>query len=247
MSEALKVFNFGKSEVRVVMVGGEPWWVAKDVCDVLEIKNNRDALSRLDEDEKGVVLTDTPGGEQKMSIVNEPGLYTLILASRKKEAKAFKRWITHEVIPSIRKTGQYTVKADPVDKTKEMRAEAMLRNARVREAKALEGLAAKFRDILNPDAIHSLIAYSANAITGKQILALPEIEKTYTATEIAQELGVSANKVGRVANQYGLKTDEYGIQVLDKSPHSSKQVPSFRYNEAGRQEVIRRFKETMPD
>ncbi len=123
----------------------------------------------------------------------------------------------------------------PIDETKRVRAEAMLRNARVREAKALEDLATKFRDILNPDAIHSLIAYSANAITGKQILALPEIEKTYTASEIAQELGVSANKVGRVANQHGLKTDAFGVQVLDKSPYSSKQVPSFRYNEAGRQ------------
>nr|WP_276561612.1 Bro-N domain-containing protein [Bacillus sonorensis] len=86
---------------------GEPWFVAKDVCDVLEIKNNRDALSRLDDDEKGVALTDTLGGTQELTVVNEPGLYSLILRSRKPEAKQFKRWITHGVIPTIRKTGGY--------------------------------------------------------------------------------------------------------------------------------------------
>lgn len=86
---------------------GEPWFVAADVCRALEIKNNRDALSRLDQDEKGVALIDTPGGKQELTIVNEAGLYSLVLGSRKPEAKAFKRWITHEVIPTIRKTGGY--------------------------------------------------------------------------------------------------------------------------------------------
>lgn len=104
----LQVFNnkeFG--QVRVLEKDGQPWFIAKDVCKCLEIKNSRDAVSRLDEDEKDVVLTDTPGGNQKLQVVNEYGLYTLILSSRKPEAKKFKRWITHEVIPSIRKYGAY--------------------------------------------------------------------------------------------------------------------------------------------
>lgn len=84
---------------------GEPWFVAADVCRALGIGNSRDATARLDDDEKGVVSTDTLGGKQELTIVNEPGLYALVLSSRKPEAKAFKRWITHEVIPSIRKTG----------------------------------------------------------------------------------------------------------------------------------------------
>lgn len=100
--------DFG--QVRTITRDGEPWFVAADVCRALEIKNNRDALAKLDSDEKGVALTDTPGGAQKMTIVNEPGLYSLVLGSRKPEAKAFKRWITHEVIPAIRKTGQYSTK-----------------------------------------------------------------------------------------------------------------------------------------
>lgn len=91
---------------------GEPMFVAKDICAALEIKNSRDALARLDDDEKGVVLTDTPGGEQQMQAVNEAGLYVLVLGSRKPEAKAFKRWVTHEVLPAIRRDGGYMAARD---------------------------------------------------------------------------------------------------------------------------------------
>ena len=91
----------------MVDVNGEPWFVAKDVCECLDIGNSRDAVAALDEDEKGVDSIDTPGGAQEMSIISEAGLYSLILRSRKPEAKAFKRWITHEVLPAIRKTGGY--------------------------------------------------------------------------------------------------------------------------------------------
>ncbi len=104
----LQVFSspeFGK--VRAIERNGEPWFVAADVCKALEISDTWNALQRLDDDEKGTCSISTPGGEQKMNIINEPGLYTLVLGSRKSEAKAFKRWITHEVIPSIRKHGAY--------------------------------------------------------------------------------------------------------------------------------------------
>lgn len=104
----LKVFShdtFG--EVRTIMKEGEPWFVATDVCRALELDKTWNALQRLDVDEKGTTSISTPGGQQEMSIVNEPGLYSLVLGSRKPEAKAFKRWITHEVIPSIRKHGAY--------------------------------------------------------------------------------------------------------------------------------------------
>ncbi|MEK4452859.1 MULTISPECIES: phage antirepressor KilAC domain-containing protein [unclassified Paenibacillus] len=103
----LQTFDFSGMAVRVVSKDGTPWWVARDVCSVLEISNNRDALSRLDDDEKGVVSTDTLGGKQDLMAVNEPGLFSLILGSRKPEAKRFKRWVTHEVLPAIRKTGMY--------------------------------------------------------------------------------------------------------------------------------------------
>lgn len=109
MSEAIQKFLFANAnEVRVVMRNNEPWFVAKDVCNILEIKNSRDTLNKcLDEDERGVDIIYTPGGNQEMTIVSEAGLYSLILRSRKPEAKAFKRWVTHEVLPSIRKHGVY--------------------------------------------------------------------------------------------------------------------------------------------
>ena len=97
--------HFG--QVRVVMRDGEPWFIAADVCRALEVDNNRQAVSRLDEDEKGVILNDTNRGKRSMAVVSEPGLYALVLGSRKPEAQSFRRWITHEVLPAIRQEGAY--------------------------------------------------------------------------------------------------------------------------------------------
>ena len=108
MNQQLAPFDFEGRPVRVVTDSqGEPWFVAADVLATIGL--DRKALERLDEDEKGVSSIHTPGGGQEMTTVNEPGLYTLVLGSRKAEAKRFKRWVTHEVLPSIRKTGSYAV------------------------------------------------------------------------------------------------------------------------------------------
>ncbi|QYK61799.1 phage antirepressor [Paenibacillus sp. S25] len=113
----LKPFMYGSSQVRTLTVSNEPWFVAKDVCDVLEVGNPSQSLSRLDEDEKNtIILNEGNRGNPSVAIVNEPGLYTLILGSRKPEAKQFKRWITHEVIPSIRKHGAY-MSPEAIEKT----------------------------------------------------------------------------------------------------------------------------------
>ena len=102
--------------VRAVTLEGEPWFVAADVCRALGLGNSSDAIRKLDADEKdGVDLIDPIGRKQNTAIINEPGLYTLVLGSRKPEAKAFKRWITHEVIPAIRKTGGYIAGQETMD------------------------------------------------------------------------------------------------------------------------------------
>ncbi len=107
-SRALRIFSFKEQDVRVVEVNGEPWWVAKDVCDVLGYENSRKALAdHIDEDEKGVTKCYTLGGSQEMNIISESGLYTLILRSNKAEARPFRRWVTHEVLPSLRRNGFY--------------------------------------------------------------------------------------------------------------------------------------------
>lgn len=105
----LKIFSSEKfGTVRTVIKGNEPWFVAADVCKALDIGNSTMALSRLDDDEKALIsIEGISRGNDTANIVNEPGLYSLVLGSRKPEAKEFKRWITHEVIPSIRKTGMY--------------------------------------------------------------------------------------------------------------------------------------------
>jgi len=109
----LQLFNYGPQAVRTLMVEGEPAFIARDLCAVLDIRNTNDAISALDDDEKGVAITDTLGGAQSMAYVTEAGMYSLVLRSRKPEAKAFKRWITHEVLPAIRKNGSFGVPATP--------------------------------------------------------------------------------------------------------------------------------------
>ena len=105
----IAIFCYKSMPVRTVEVDGDTWFVAKDVCDILELANSRMAVQELDEDEKGVSKTDTPGGVQEMTIISEAGLYTLLMRSNKPEAKPFRRWVTHEVLPSIRKTGSYSI------------------------------------------------------------------------------------------------------------------------------------------
>lgn len=108
MSNYLTVFNFKGRDTRIVKdENNNPWWIAKDVCEILKISKHRDAVQKLDDDERGSLKVDTLGGPQEMITVNEPGLYRLIMRSNKPEAKQFQRWLTHEVLPEIRKTGSY--------------------------------------------------------------------------------------------------------------------------------------------
>ena len=105
---SLSFFEFGQSPVRVVTRDGEPWFLAKDVCRILEISNVGQALTRLDEDEKSsIILNDGTPGNPNTAIVSESGMYALVLGSRKAEAKAFRKWVTATVLPEIRRTGSY--------------------------------------------------------------------------------------------------------------------------------------------
>lgn len=125
----LQVFNFNEKEstpIRVQVINKEPWFVAKDVCRVLGVANHKDAVSRLDDDERhGVGITDPLGRSQKVIAINESGLYHLIFQSRKPEAKKFRRWVTSEVLPTLRKTGKYELKSRrrvlPRDRGEDMR------------------------------------------------------------------------------------------------------------------------------
>ena len=117
MKNEIQVFNYqGINQVRVIeQEDGALWFVAKDVCDVLGLVNARDAIKSLDEDERGMSEISTPsnGGYSKVNIISESGLYTLIMRSNKPEAKQFRKWVTSEVLPTIRKTGKYELPQAP--------------------------------------------------------------------------------------------------------------------------------------
>ncbi|MDR0615191.1 MAG: Bro-N domain-containing protein [Synergistaceae bacterium] len=247
--DALQVFSFEEKQIRVVPKDGQPWWVAKDVCDVLEHSNSRKAIELLDDDEKGVSKVYTPGGMQDMSVINESGLYALIIRSNKPEAKKFRKWVTSEVLPSIRRGGGYSAPGSPSDIERKkadaqlQRANAMLNNSKLRIAKFVRETVKDVWEYLSPEARQSYSAYVSETATGQPgLIPLPVVEKSYTASELAAEFGVSAWKIGHAANGNGLKAPEYGFEVLDKARGHGKQVSVFRHNEAGRAKLARLFR-----
>ena len=120
-------FAFGDNLVRSMTdENGNPWFVAKDVCKVLGLEKYRDAVARLDEDERGSVIVDTLGGPQEMTTISESGLYALVFRSRKPEAKAFSKWVRSEVLPTLRKTGSYIMPGAGKDSRRTMRNSLLL-------------------------------------------------------------------------------------------------------------------------
>lgn len=122
-------FTYEDTSVRVLDRNGEPWFVLADLCRVLGTKNSRDVATRLDDDVKGVDLIDTPGGRQSMTVVSEPGMYDVVVRSDSPAAKPFRRWVTHEVLPQIRRTGGYSTQPAPQLTGKELLAAAVLEAA----------------------------------------------------------------------------------------------------------------------
>lgn len=231
----LQTFTYNSAQVRTIEQNGEPWFVAKDVCEILSISKYRDAIARLDEDERGSVRVDTLGGEQEMAAVNESGLYTLILRSDKPEAKPFRKWVTAEVLPSIRKTGAYSTKDKPSKalEIKERNSRVRLSNQFLKLSK-VETLSAEYKNIL--------VSKAAEALTGVELLPLPKSQqKMYSAGEIGQMFGVSAQKIGRVSNEHNLKTPEYGEWYRSKSEYSTKEVDTFVYND----KAVEKFREIL--
>ncbi len=182
-------------------------------------------------------LSATDGKLYDTRIFTEDGIYEVTMLSKQPKAREFRSWV-RKILKSLRK-GE-TILAQPQTEDAKLqiqkqRAEAMLLNARTRQAKLI--LDMQKTGNMSPIAVELLGINALEILTDQPTNYRPPVDRTYTATEIGAELGVSANKVGKVANANGLKTDEYGITVLDKSRYSSKQVASFRYNENGRKKL----------
>ena len=202
----LQIFNNDRfGQVRIVPVDGELMFVAKDVCDCLEITKHRDAISRLDSDERGSVKLDTPGGKQDIAAINEYGLYNLVLSSRKPEAKEFKRWITHDIIPAIRKTGSYSM-AIPQTLPEALRAyanEVESHNATKAIVAQQEQQIAEFKPVKD---------YVDKILSSKSCL---------TITQIAADYGMSAQELNKILHEAGLQR-KVGDQWILYKQHMSK-------------------------
>lgn len=225
----LQIFTYNGNEVRTVQHNGETWWVLKDVCKVLDLSNPSKVADRLEEDERSNFKL---GRQGEAIIINESGLYNVILRSDKPEAKPFRKWVTSEVLPSIRKHGAYTTpgKAKIIGMTEyqQMMATTRAENVKIRKAQILERLADQY-DGTYKQVLH---AHATKELTGEYLLPLPQLkEKTYSATEIGDILGISSNKVGTLTNRYNLKNEKYGAWFNDKAKGHNKEVQTFRYYE----------------
>lgn len=228
MSKEIQKFNnnqFGNLEI--LIVDGIEYFPATDSAKMLGYANPQKAIR---DHCKGVneMVTPTKGGQQKKNYITEGNLYRLIINSKLPQAEKFEAWVFDEVLPQIRKTGSYG-QVNPQVKAKEI--EARYNNSLVRKANLLLKIA-KDNPLVSDEYKQVLQSKATEIITGQAILPLPEVErKTYSATEIGEELGISANKVGSLAKKHNLKTSEYGKLFHDKSRYSNKEVETFRYYE----------------
>lgn len=199
----LQIFkNDTFGQVRILEKDNELWFVAKDVCDCLEIKNTTDALKRLDNDERSRFNL---GRQGETNIVNEYGLYNLVLSSRKPEAKEFKRWITHDVIPAIRKTGSYSISI-PKSLPEALRAyanEVESHNATKAIVAQQEQQIAEFKPVKD---------YVDKILSSKSCL---------TITQIAADYGMSAQELNKILHEAGLQR-KVGDQWILYKQHMSK-------------------------
>ena len=200
MTNALQVFRYKDKQVRTVDHDGEVWFVAKDVCVILEIVDYHQAVEVLDEDEKGIGYSiPTPSGMQNMTIINEPGLYKLIFKSRKPEAKSFTRWVTHDVLPTIRKTGSYTIPGA------EQAQEPL--TVRVRVAELLQRLALQVSDDADREHINreSYKYATGEDLPVKSPKAKPKPTPRYwTAQQVGEMLKWPADAVTHRADKLGI-------------------------------------------
>lgn len=190
---ATQTFNFETANIRTVIIDGEVWFCAKDVCEVLAISKYRDAISRLDPDQGRPVKLDTPGGKQEMTFICESGFYDLTLTSNKPKAKNLRKWVSREVLPSIRKTGKYEVAPQleaPADNLP-----TMPKNY----DEAMEMMFLEFRK--RKDAENYAKSLKEDAMWARRV---KDSKRLYTITEIAKGLDTTAIKLNRWLHEQGI-------------------------------------------
>jgi anti-repressor protein len=239
MANELMSFDFQGNGVRVVMQNGEPWWIAKDVCDVLGHTNPSMAIDRLDEDERAKFSL---GRQGETNIVNEPGLYALILGSRKPEAKVFKRWITHDVIPSIRKNGMYVT-----DSLLDDPEHLLLVTQRLVEERKARIAAEALLEEQKP-----LVTFAETCLDSKDSILVRELAKVANKNGI----NIGQNRLYKLLREWGLiltdstepsqrAMDAEYFEVVQRpidTPYGKHLVPTTRVTPRGQVHIIEKLK-----
>ena len=210
------------------------------MAEVLGYENqNRDIVEHIDEEDRIMYNSETQYrngiefdykklGQRGGWLINESGLYNLILSSKLPNAKKFKRWVTSEILPTLRKTGSYDMKKSKTAEEKSKLTEAKLMNAKTRMSNQFLKLANV--NTLSKEYKNILVAKAAEVLAGEPLISLPKSEqKTHSAKDIGEMFGISANMVGRIANTNGLKVPEYGEYYRSKSEYSNKEVDTWVY------------------
>lgn len=201
MNNALQVFDYNGSAVRTVDKDGEVWFVAKDVCDVLELSNITEALRGLDDDELSSEILKSGSQGREMRLINEPGLYALVFRSNKPEAKQFSRWVRHDVLPQIRKTGSFTTKPDKLSRSIMSAAKMIFNAAGIKDNQLALAL----------DKI--VIHYTGESMLGISGIALeaPTQNQLLNPTQIGKFFGKSPRFINQLLERLGFQVNIAGL------------------------------------
>ena len=217
MDTQLQVFDYHGSAVRTIDKDGEIWFMAKDLCDILELSDVSMTVRNLDDDEKLIQALFVSGQVREVMTVNEPGLYSLIFKSRKPEAKLFSRWVTHEVLPQIRKTGSYSVKDNQEVTTTDAVSAARI----IFESAGIKGN----QCALALDRVYRSYTGRSALDTGNITLIAPTNNQLLTPTDIGRRFGLKAKRVNQILAGAGFQhkvndtwealplADDYAVMV----------------------------------
>lgn len=231
--QLIKSADFGGVPCDIYGKGNEVYMTSEQLGECLEYSHPRESINKLvsrneylreKEFSAEVKMTSPRGDTQNTRVFTEDGIYEVTMLAKTEKAKEFRAWV-RVLLKSLR-TGKTRLVG--MTEYQQMMAQTRAENARVRKARILERLADQYEGTYK----QVLHAHATYELTGEYLLPLPKLEaKTYSATEIGDQLGISANKVGILANRHGLKTNQYGALFNDKAKYSSKEVQTFRYFE----------------